>query len=259
MRALLLLFVLLTACTTLGPMPTTTGMSAIPANRPGVEVQRGLVPAFYLSDAAQEGEPFTPVTAQTAALIEPDRILGTRGLVVGARQWGESGDAPFEPMVGLRRKVDKTFALAGFAYGTRASGAESGASYTANRLGGEFVVDAQAIPIFSWLALHVHAAVSATWIDAAGVYCAGADGLAVDCEDTSRRVAGDIRGLYTAATAGLSLDFARRPTGVVHGVRLSFVGSISGMPRIRDGVQEKSDDQVRSFGLTLTVGLGSDR
>ena len=67
-RALgLLLF--LAACTTLGPMPATTGISAVPAARPGMEAQAGFVPAYFLSTSVQDEAQGT-VTSQLSALVE---------------------------------------------------------------------------------------------------------------------------------------------------------------------------------------------
>ncbi|MBA3540982.1 MAG: hypothetical protein H0T79_15330, partial [Deltaproteobacteria bacterium] len=63
------------ACTTLGPMPTTTAVSAIPSARGGAEVQAGIVPAYYLSDAAQESTSAT-ATGQLAAVVDPAELLG---------------------------------------------------------------------------------------------------------------------------------------------------------------------------------------
>ena len=49
MRHLLLIVVVVSGCTTLGPMPATTGVAAIPSGRPGVEAQIGVVPSYHLS------------------------------------------------------------------------------------------------------------------------------------------------------------------------------------------------------------------
>lgn len=257
--SLALLASLTAACTTLGPNPATTGISAVPAGRPGVEVQAGIMPAFFYSDAAHDDTPTTPATEQLAALVEPDRVLGTRGLILGARTFGESGDSPIEPLIGLRRRLDDSFALAGVAYGTHARGEHNGASYQATRVGGELVLDGTLLPMATWLAVHVQATVSATYVDARGRYCVGGDGVAIDCEDTSRRVDATVEGVYTAATAGVSLDLARRPHGVTHGIRLAFLGAVGAMPRIRDGVQAPGQTAYRSIGLSLTIGLGSER
>jgi len=250
--------VLLTACTTLGPMPATTGVSALPADRPSGEVQAAVMPAFFLSDTTQDEAPETPATRHLSALFEPDRVFGTKGLILGARTWGEGGDSPVEPMIGLRRRLDERFAVAGVAFGTHARGAEGGASYRATRLGGELVLDGLLLP-FGWLDFHVQATVAATYLDASGRYCVSSNGEGIDCDESSRRVDGEIQGLYTSATAGASIDIARRPHGILHGVRIAFLGAVGAMPKLRDGIQQQSKDTYRSFGLLLTIGLGSDR
>ncbi len=239
-------------------MPTTTGVSAIPNGRPGVELQAGIMPSTYLSDSAQKYDSDGEPTRQLSAVLEPARLLGVKGLILGARTWGDEGDSPFEPMIGIRRKLDDTFAIAGIAYGTHAYGENSGASYSANRAGGELAFDAKMIPFGDYVALHGQASVSATYLDATGTYCVGADGFAIDCENTSRRVDTDVEGIYGAATAGFSLDIARRPHGVVHNIRIAMLASIGARPRIRDGVQQESKDTFKSFGLSLTLGLGED-
>src|SRR5665647_2649801 len=98
--------VLLTACTMLGPMPATTGVSALPAERPGGEVQAAVMPVFFLSDATQQDKAPPRADPQLSALFEPDRLFGTKGLILGLRTWGEEGATPVEPMIGLRRKLD---------------------------------------------------------------------------------------------------------------------------------------------------------
>ena len=139
--------VLLSACTTLGPMPATTGISALPAERPGGEVQTAMMPVFFLSDTTQTEMPSPHGSPQLAAVLEPDRLLGTKGLILGARTWGETGDSVVEPMIGMRKKLDDRFAIAGIAYGTQARGESDGASYRATRLGGEFVADGLLVPM----------------------------------------------------------------------------------------------------------------
>ena len=251
-------FVLLSACTTLGPMPATTGISALPAERPSGEVQVAVMPVFFLSDTTQAEDPGSQASPQLSALFEPDHLLGTRGLILGARTWGEGGDSPVEPMIGLRRKLDDRIAIAGIAYGTRVRGASSGASYRANRLGGEVAVDALLLPM-GWLDLRLQATLAGTFIDASGRYCVLANGEGTDCDDGSREVNGEVSGLFPSATAGAALDIARRSSGVVHGVRIAFLAAIGATPRLRDGVQQPMKDTYRSFGLSLTLGLGSER
>lgn len=259
MKTCFLLALAATACTTLGPMPATTAISAIPADRPGVEAQAGAVPAFFLSSAASslaDGEEVP--TQQVSAVFEPDRLLGTKGLIMGARGWGE--DHAFEPMIGLRRKLDDSLSIAGIAYGSRVHGESTGASYHATRAGGELAIDATLLPLASWLAIHGQASVSATYLSAHGRYCVAPDGDAVDCDSDGhdRFVNGNLEGIYGAATASLALDIARRPTGVVHAVRIAMLGAIGGMPRMRNGEQEHGDT-YHSIGLTLTLSIGSDR
>lgn len=257
-RILLPLTVLATACTTLGPMPATTGVSAIPNGRPGVEVQAAVMPASYLSDSAWESGTSGEPTRQLSAVFEPARWLGVKGLILGARTWGDGGDGAVEPMIGLRRKLDDTFALAGIVYGTRATGAESGASYEANRVGGELALDVKLIPFGGTFELHGQGSLAATYLDASGVYCVRADGQGTDCDDTTRRVDTNVEGIYAAATGGFSLDVARRPHGVIHNIRLAMLFSIGARPRIRDGIQEASNDTFTSAGLALTLGFGDD-
>jgi hypothetical protein len=246
-----------TGCTTLGPMPATTGISAVPSGRPGIEAQVGIVPGYFLSEATQEpshrGEPI----GQLLALVEPDR-LGTPGLIIGARDWARDGDGAFEPFLGYRHRLDDDLALALIGYGTVMRAAERGASYRAIRVGGELAVDARLLAPTTWLALHGQAAAAATYLDAHGSYCAGTTGLGVDCsEDGSARVIdGTIRGVFAAATATLALDFGRRPAGSFHSFRLALLGTAGVMPQVRDG-RETDGVHYVALGLTLTLGLGS--
>ena len=257
-RILALGSVLLTACTTLGPMPATTGVSAIPANRPGGEVQAAVIPVFYLSEATQEAPHESSASPQLSTVFEPDRLFGTKGLILGARTWGEGGDSPFEPMIGWRHRFDDRFAAAVIAYGTIVHGESGGAFYDATRAGGELAVDTLLVPMGDYLGLHLQATLAATYIEATGRYCVNTVGVGTDCDDYSREVNGAIEGIYTSATAGASLDIARRPHGVLHGVRLAFLGAVGAMPKLRDGIQAPSKETYKSFGLLLTVGLGSD-
>lgn len=257
-RILLPLTVLATACTTLGPMPTTTGVSAVPNGRPGVEIQAGAIPSTYLSDATWDSTRSGEPTRQLAAVLEPARWLGVKGLILGARTWGDEGDSPVEPMIGLRRKIADAFAVAGIVYGTHASGAQSGASYEAARVGGELALDVNLLPFSRGLELHAQGSLAATYLDATGVYCVGNDGEGTDCYDTSPRVDTAIEGIYAAANGGFSLDIARRPHGVIHNVRLAVLFSIGARPRVRNGIQEESNDTFTSAGLSLQLGFGED-
>jgi hypothetical protein len=251
-------FVLLSACTTLGPMPATTGISALPAQRPSGEVQAAMMPVFFLSDATRAEHPGPKASPQLSAVFEPDSLLGTKGLILGARTWGEGGDSPLEPMIGLRRKLDDHFAIAAIAYGTQARGKEDGAAYRANRLGGELAVDALLIPM-GWLDLRLQATVAATFIDASGHYCVLANGEGTDCDEYSRDVPGAVSGIFPSATAGAALDIARQSNGIFHGARIAFLAAAGSMPQLRDGIQQQTRDTYRSFGVSVTVGMGSER
>jgi hypothetical protein len=247
-----------TGCTTLGPMPTTTGISAVPSERPGVEAQAGIVPGYFLSAATREpshkGEP----TGQLLGLVEPDHWLGTRGLILGARHWGNKNDGAVEPFLGLRRRLDDDLAFALVGHGTTMHGAEHGASYRATRVGGELALDARVFAPTSWLAIHGQAAVSAIYLDARGTYCADAGGLGVDCNADGRDhvIDGTIHGVFAGATATLALDFGRRPAGTFHSVRIAVLGAAGVMPQVRDGI-ETEGVHYTSFGLTLALGFGS--
>ena len=131
----------LVGCTALGPMPATTGVSAVPAGRPGGEIQGSLTPMFRLSEATRAEDPHGQMVAQLAGLFEPDRWLGMPGLIAGVRVFGEEGDIGVEPMLGYRHRLGR-LSLAGLAFGTTMSAAENGASYEATRLGGEVALDA---------------------------------------------------------------------------------------------------------------------
>jgi hypothetical protein len=101
------------------------------------------------------------------------------------------------------------------------------------------------------------ASLSATYLDATGEYCVNGSGVAIDCDDTSRRVDGAVEGIYTAATAGMALDLARRPHGSVQSIRLFLLGAIGVMPSLRDGMQMPSNNGYYSIGLGMSFGFGS--
>lgn len=239
-------------------MPATTGISAVPAARPGGEVQAAIIPAFYLSDAAS-----TPRDAASApqllALFEPDRLLHAPGLVLGGRTWGNSHDSPFEPFVGYRKRFAPQATGAFVLFGTSAHAAQNGASYRMRRVGGEVMADATLFDVTSWLAVHAQAAAQLIALSAQGTYCVDGSGVGIDCTEAGPNVAvdGDVVGLYPAATATVALDVGRRATGAFHGARLALLGAAGRMPKLRDG-REKLGDTYVSLGLTLTLGLGDD-
>jgi hypothetical protein len=252
-----LLISAVTACTTMGPMPATTGIAAVPSGRPGVELQAGAVPGYMISEGTQSNGHDGSTNGQLLGLIEPGRWLGTRGLIAGARETGRGGDASFEPFLGYRHRLDENFALAVVGHGATMGRRDGQASYSATRAGGELALDAQLVAPLPWLSIHTQAAVSATYLRARGMYCAGNDGYGVDCSEDggNRLVDGTIRGVFAAATASLALDFGRMPSGPFHSARLALLGSAGEMPHLRDGV-ETSGVHYLSLGITMTLGMG---
>ena len=254
-----MLIVLITGCTTLGPMPATTGVSAVPINRPGGELQVGPVPGFFLSSSANAKAEGAPIM-QASAIVEPDRWLRLKGLVFGARLFGQSGDTPGEPYIGYRRTVRKDLSIAGGLYGTSKRSTQKLASYHATRIGGEAALDAQLLES-EWFGFHLQGAVTATRIDASGQYCVDAMGIAKDCnvDDPAMNtmVNGEQQGIYPAATASLALDFAKGRDGVFDGARLAVMFATGSMPIMANG-EKTGTDVYAAGGLTLTLGIADD-
>lgn len=253
------ILVLLTGCTTLGPMPATTGVSAVPIGRPGAELQVGPVPGFYLSSSAHaEGQGASIM--QASAMIEPDRWLKLPGLVLGARLYGKDGDTPGEPYLGYRRLVREGIALAGGVFGTSKRSEERLASYHATRIGGELALDAQ-LWESEWFGLHLQAAATATRIEADGQYCVDAMGVAVDCDvdnpASNTMIDGKQTGVYPAATGTIALDFAKGRDGVFDGARLGFMLAMGSMPTLVDG-EKTGSELFTAAGLTLTLGIADE-
>jgi hypothetical protein len=244
-------------CTTMGPMPATTGIAAVPSGRPGIELQAGAVPGYMLSDGTQSDGHDGNASEQLLGLVEPARWLGTRGLIAGARETGRSGDYAFEPFLGYRHRLDDRFALAVIGYGATMGRRDGQATYHATRAGAELAIDARLFAPLPWLAIHSQAAVSATYLRAHGMYCADSEGYGVDCSDDggSRVVDGTVHGVFAAATASLAVDFGRLPRGPFHSARLALLGSAGEMPHLRDGVETSGVHYV-SLGLTMTLGVG---
>ena len=247
------------ACATLGPMPATTGLSAVPAGGGAVEIQEGLVPGFHLSNAAtssQHGEPI----GQLSALVEPGRWLRVPGLVAGARRIGTSADALLEPYLGYRRRLSPALSVAGFAYGSDGGASDNRASYHATRGGAEAAIDARIDQPARWRAVHLQGAVTATAISARGHYCVDALGFAVDCDTSSTPsntfVDGRARGVYPAATATLALERPRVPEGSLFDLRFGLLVAAGTMPSVRDGAQ-KYGTVWATFGMTLALAFGA--
>src|SRR5262249_25514901 len=126
-----------TACTTLGPMPATTGVAAVPNGRPGVELQGGFAPGYYPSAATQDPGHKGQASGQLLALVEPDHWLGTHGMIAGARTSSRNDDHAAEPFLGYRERMSDAFSLGLIGYGTVIHGTSRGANYRATRAGGE--------------------------------------------------------------------------------------------------------------------------
>lgn len=248
---------LLCACTTLGPNPATTGVSAIPVGRPGVDAQVGAVPAFYMSQSAQ-GEAKGAAVPQASALVEPDRWLKLPGLVIGGRMFGQSGDTIGEPYVGYRQHVGERVSLGIGAFGGAKRSTKKLASYHATRIGSEASADAELVAFASWLSLHAQGSVSATRIMTSGTYCVDPGGIAMDCDDQNPAnnmvISGKQTGIYPAGTATVTLA-ASRATGFVRSASLALLGSVGTMPIIKDGTKQ-GNGAYQGLGLLLTLGVG---
>jgi len=252
------LVALFAGCTTLGPMPSTTGVSAVPQGRPGGEVAAGIMPIMRLSDGAS-GEKYNGRTnPAVSALFDPDRLLGIPGLFVTGRVWGPHGDTGVEPGLGYRRQLDDRISIGGVGYGTKMKDDENGASYKATRVGGEAMLDVKLSDLTAWSEAHLQGAVQATYIKASGRYCVQADGDATDCaEDGSvPMVDGALSGVFPAATVLAAVDFGRSKHGAFHGARLAGMFSAGWMPRVTNG-EQRSGQAYITGGIMLALGFGS--
>jgi hypothetical protein len=256
-HAVLLIVSLLCACTTLGPNPATTGVSAIPAGRPSVDGQIGTVPAFYASQSAQN-EAKGAAVAQLGLLAEPDRWLKIPGLILGGRIYGQSGDTLGEPYVGYRSTVDERISVVAGVYGSAKRSTKKMASYHGTRVGAEAGVDASLASLTSWLSLHTQASLAATRILTSGTYCIDAMGIAKDCDEempaNNTMISGKQTGIYPSGTATLSLAAARND-GWFRTAQLALHGSVGTMPLVKDGEKQGSGTYT-GLGLTLTLGVG---
>jgi hypothetical protein len=244
-------------CTTLGPMPATMGISAMPAGRPEVSVTAHALPGYYLSSTVTADHKGTAIPGGSI-LVEPDRIVEVPGLIVGARAYG-SENTGFEPMLGYRRRIGPNAPLA---YGavvafTRASGKANGAEYEATRVSGEAMLEYRMLQT-GYLDLGVTAAVNGTALSAEAAYCVDAQGFGHDCGDMEMTIAGKASGLYVAGTAGLALDIGHRVRGPFHGVRANVTGSFGTMPTVVGGVQ-KDATSFYSIGLGLGINFGATK
>lgn len=252
----------LAACTALGPMPATTGVSAVPAGRPSGEVGFGLAPGYYLSSGSQASPDGGGLT-QGALLLEPDRLVRLPGLVVGARHIGDSKNGGyFEPLAGYRCHLDGAERVSAMAIGyfTKASGNRDNASYSATRGGAEVGFDARVTPRSNWFEVHGSVSAALTGLSASGHYCLDQVGqFGTTCANPPDRltsVSGG--GLYPSATAGVSLDFARYLAAIFHGGRLGLLVTTGTMPTIVGG-QQGTAHWFGAAGASLTMGFGARR
>jgi hypothetical protein len=244
-------------CTTLGPMPSTTAVSAIPAGKPGAEAQLGVAPGFHLSSSA--ASPRGSAMGQAGVLLEPDRWVKVPGLIVGARVFGKGDDTPIEPMIGYRRALTKDFAGAIIGYGTSKRAHDRLASYHGFRMGGEVAADGKVVGFTRWLSLHAQLAASVTRIVASGTYCVDDKGVGKDCDeehpDANLMSSGEARGWYPSTTATLALDVGRHGASWFHSLRAALMMSLGRMPHVEAGAQQ-GDATYFALGLLATVGFG---
>jgi hypothetical protein len=249
---------LTSACTTLGPMPATTGASFAPAARPDVAVSVAAVPGYYLSSAVREDAKGTPI-AQASVMVEPDRWIDLPGAVLGARYVGQSDKGGYpEPMLGYRAYLgdDRRLALAGMGFGTRGKGESERASYEAWRAGGEIGSAFRITPESHWLELHIFGSAALTALSAEGAYCLDVDlRYGVDCGEAQVTSSAEAGGLYPSFDAGFGFEVARHLDSAFHGVRLDLQIGAGTMPSVVSA-EQTSARTYASLGGGLSVGLG---
>ena len=244
-------------CTTLGPMPGMTAVSAVPQQHPDAEVQLASVPGYHLSSATQKDAHGSTI-GQLSALFEPNDWIGVQGLGAGARFVENEGDNHLEPMVRYRRFIDgeERLAIAVTGFGTHASGADQGASYTLTRGGAEFTLDARVTPKSQWLELHLLGGSGLTALFADGDYCIDSEGYGVECPDGVRGTThGEVNDVFPTFFVGIGLDVARHLDIALHSARLA--GWLGGgfMPVVLNGeLDERRGWAAAGIGLTLGFG-----
>src|SRR5262245_47567199 len=249
--------VALAACTTLGPVPGTTGISAVQAGRTSLEVSAGGVPGFNLSSATQEKPEGSPLK-QLSAVLEPAAWLGVPGLVLGLRGVGTSGDVQAEPMIGYRQSFGTDGEVSGMVvgHGTRASADKDGASYEATRIGGELAADYRVFGAQPWVEPHVFATVAVNGVSADGSYCVDPDGYGRDCDSPDTTIDGHVSGVYPMATAGVALHGIAHRDSWFHGARAAAMVGAGAMPRIVDGEAQRMQSYL-TFGVLVSLAVGS--
>ncbi len=230
-----------TGCTTLGPMPTTMGVSAMPAARPEVSVTGHALPGYYLSSSVLADGKGTAMLGGSV-LVEPDRYVELPGFIVGARAYGDKNDVGFEPLLGYRRKIgpDAPLAYGAVVAFTQASGKARGAQYEATRVSAEAMAAYRVFQSARSVDVALTAAVNATALSAEAAYCVDAQGYGHDCGDMEMTIAGKASGVYVAATAGVALGVGQRWRSTFHGMRVAFTGTGGTMPTLVNGVQQSA-------------------
>ena len=249
---------LTSGCTTLGPMPATTGASFAPAARPDVALSAAAVPGYFLSSSVRQDAKGTPI-GQASVMVEPDRWIDLPGAVIGGRYVGESDQGGYpEPMLGYRAYLgdEKRLALGGLAYGTRASGENERASYEAWRVGSELGTDFRITPESHWLELHVFGSAALTALSAEGAYCLDAElRYGVDCGEMQVTASAEAQGFYPSFDAGVGFEVARHLDSVFHGARLDLQIGAGTMPSLV-GAEQTSARTYASLGGGLSLALG---
>lgn len=250
------------ACTSLGPTPSSTLVSARPAGRADFEAQAAIVPGHYISSAVVE-DPAGAGIPQLAAVFEPDRALDVPGLIIGGRVFGESGDSPIEPMIGYRRALgDGTVALGGVLFGTRARASAEGASYQATRGGAELAADVRLTGASRWLEVHAFGGVAVTALSVDGTYCTDDDmRFGRQCPEAGEppgpRLAAHASGVYPATHAGLGAELFRNRDAWFHGGRVALLAAVGAMPRVEHATQT-TPTSYASIGLAVALSIGDE-
>jgi hypothetical protein len=237
----------------------TTGVTAVPAGRPSAELQVGVIPAYHLSSAVSD--PKGSAVGAASLVIEPDHWLpAAKGLILGGRAFGESGDTYAEPFVGYRQQMgDLSFAGVVYASSNRAE--DKLASYHGFRAGAEVVADGRVASFTDWLQLHAQVAASLTRVVASGTYCVDTLGKGVDCDEDvgamNTFTTGRIRGFYPGANVTVALDLGRVGwTGFSH-ARLAVLIGTGFMPTADDFGEQGAAKAIVNGGLSLTLGFGA--
>lgn len=250
------------ACTRIGAVPTSTGVSPIAHGKPGLDVQTGGLPGFYVSQSTRDADS-GDVFGEVGATMEPDRLTGLKGFIFGAAMVDSDGAPVFQPYAGWRGFLDAghTAALAAVAFGSSGYDAEEAdpAHVSVKRVGAEVTGDLDLTQSSRTLGLHVLAGASIQRLDASGDYCIGSDGDGTDCHDSSTLIRNaSVGAVISAGRGGLALDFARGRDSWFHGGRVEFVWSMGTMPRVQNG-REIGSQLYKSAGLTLTLGIGDEK